>query len=124
MTHTVIILDEARRQRALEAVRQAPIGHVVKISEAARNLDQNAKFHALCSDAAATCEWAGKKWDAHDWKIIFISAHAVATGRPATVVPGLEGEFVNVREQTSRMTKERMSGLIEYVSAWIANREH
>lgn len=124
VTQIIVLIGDAQRKRAEEAVRTAPTGNVVKRSEPTRNGEQNAKFHALCSDAERMCEWAGKKWDAHDWKIIFISAHAVATGRPATIVPGLEGELVNVREQTSRMSKDRMSSLIAYTEAWIAeNRD-
>lgn len=120
MTQTFVILDDYRRQRALDAVRDAPIGHVVKIAEPTRNLEQNARLHALFSEAATACEWAGKKWSAEEWKVLLVSAHAVATGRQATVVPGLEEEFVTLRESTARMGKERMSSLIAYVEAWIA----
>lgn len=93
---------------------------VVEIKESNRNLEQNAKFHALCQDAANKCEWMGKKLDAHAWKVLFISAHAIETKLPVEMMPGLCGEFVNIREQSSKMSVKRMSSLIEYVSAWIA----
>ena len=80
---------------------------------AKRSLDQNAKFHALCSDLAGM-QWAGKPRDAEQWKVLLVSGHAVATKRTADVVLGLEGEFVNLRESTARMSKERSSSLIEY----------
>ena len=34
---------------------------VIKIQPMTRNLEQNAKFHAMCGDVAAQCEFMGKK---------------------------------------------------------------
>ena len=40
----------------------------------------------------------------------------------ADVVPGLEGEFVNIRESSAKMSVSRMASLIEYVTAYgVAN---
>ncbi|EOS93751.1 hypothetical protein ETR_17297 [Erwinia tracheiphila PSU-1] len=36
----------------------------------------------------------------------------------AEVVPGLEGEFCNIRESTANMGIRRMTNLIEYSTAW------
>jgi hypothetical protein len=44
----------------------------------------------------------------------------VATNTPAEIVPGLEGEFINLRESTANMGKKRGSSLIEYSLAWCA----
>lgn len=38
----------------------------------------------------------------------------------ADMVPGLESEFVNLRESTANMSVARSSSLIEYVVAWCA----
>jgi hypothetical protein len=93
------------------------------VSEPRRNLDQSAKFHAMCGDVAEQCEWMGKKRTKDQWKVLFVSGHAIATKQGAEMVPGLEGEFVNIREATSRMSKARLSSLIEYVAAWCAGNE-
>jgi hypothetical protein len=86
-----------------------------------RNTEQNAKFHALCSDLAkAGVPWAGKPRDAAAWKVLLVSGHAMATKEGAEIVPGLEGEFVNIRESTALMTKARGSSLIEYAVAFCA----
>jgi hypothetical protein len=88
-----------------------------------RSLDQNAKFHAQCEDfARAGIEWAGKRRNAAEWKVLLVSGHAVATKEGAEMVPGLEGEFVNLRESTARMSKARSSSLIEYTNAMGANK--
>lgn len=93
----------------------------LEIKAETRSTEQNAKFHALCEDVARSgIEWAGKKRTAAEWKVLFVSGHAVATKQGADIVPGLESEFVNLRESTARMSKARSSSLIEYTLAWCA----
>lgn len=109
------------RQNALDCVREAPEGWEVIVREPTRNLDQNAKFHAICSElASARVEWAGKARSADDWKVLLVSGHAVATKQGGEVVPGLEGEFVSIRESTASMSKSRSSSLIQYAEAFLA----
>jgi hypothetical protein len=84
-----------------------------------RTLDQNAKFHAICGEVEKSgFVYLGKPRSAKQWKVLFVSGHAIATGDGAEMVPGLEGEFVNLRESTASMLKERKSSLIEYTLAW------
>lgn len=99
-----------------------PDGHVVvTIGNESRNEQQSCKFHAMCGDVSRQCQWADKKRTAEQWKLLFVSAHAVATKQGAEIVPGLEGEFLNIRESTARMGVKRMASLIEYVYAWGAD---
>jgi hypothetical protein len=94
---------------------------VITIAEEKRNLDQNAKFHALCEDLAKSgYQWAGKERTPEQWKVLLVSGHAMATKQGAEMVPGIEGEFVNLRESTARMSKARSSSLIEYTLAFCA----
>lgn len=91
------------------------------IQEATRSISQNDKFHALCRDISRSkIQWAGKSRSPEDWKAIIVSGHAVATGQGGEVVPGIEGEFVSIRESTSKMSKARGSSLIEYTLAFCA----
>lgn len=120
-TFTLLPHPHPARVRALNAVKDAPDGWVVTVGEPTRNGEQNAKFHALCTDVAKSgAKWAGKARSAAEWKVLFVSGHSMATGQGADMVPGLENEFVNLRESTSRMSKSRASSLIEYVIAWCA----
>jgi hypothetical protein len=100
--------------------RYVPLSAIHEIFGDGRTLDQNAKFHAMCEDVARRATWAGEKRTRDQWKVLFVSGHAIATGRGAEVVEGLEGEFVNIRESTAAMSKARLSSLIEYVTAWCA----
>jgi hypothetical protein len=115
------LVHKSARDRAIEAIRNAPDGWVCIVQEPTRSLDANAKLHALLQELNGQ-EWAGKPRTMEQWKLLMVSAHAVATGRGADVVPGLEGEFVNLRESTAKMSVSRCSSLIEYIQAWVAQR--
>lgn len=111
---------EARR-RAAEYCMTAPDGHAAVISEPTRTLPMNAKFHALCTDLSKSgLVWAGKKRTAAQWKVLLVSGHASATGEQVEIIPGLEGEFINIRESTALMSIKRGSSLIEYTVAFCA----
>ena len=121
---TFILRNEDIRRRCQEAVWDAPEGYAVKLSEPGRSLDQNAKFHALTADIAKSGhQWLGKPRDAAAWKVLLVSGHAVATKEGSEIVPGLEGEFVNLRESTAAMSKRRGASLIEYTLSYMAMNE-
>ncbi len=120
-----IVHNERIQQNAIAAAKALPLPsapgdrpRVIEIRDLKRNEDQNAKFHAMCGDVATQARYMGRKLTLLQWKHLFISAHAVATGVPADMVPGLEGEFVNIRESSADMGVRRMASLIEYVMAW------
>lgn len=114
-----LLINEQVRANAVAAIMSADDGSAVTVGPATRSLDQNAKFHAICTDIARShLTWAGKKRDADEWKVLLVSGHTVATKGEVEFVPGLEGEFVNVRESTSRMSVGRAASLITYAIAF------
>lgn len=123
MSRQVYVLShDTARQNAARAVLEAPEGFMVRIEPRTRTLDQNAMLHALFSTIAKQATWCGRQLSAEQWKVLFISGHAIATGRGSDMIPGLEGEFVNIRESSARMSVARMTSLIEYIIAWCAER--
>lgn len=82
---------------------------------------QNRLLHALFGDTAKQAAWAGKPRKPAQWKHLFVSGHTVATKEEVEILPGLEGEFLNIRESTAGMGKQRMASLLEYVMAWCAD---
>jgi hypothetical protein len=112
------LVHPAARQLASKAVINAPDGYVCEIKPRTRSLDQNAKFHAMCTDVARQAKHMGRSLTPLQWKCLFVSGHAVATEAGTDIVPGLEGEFVNIRESTANMGVKRKASLIEYVQAW------
>jgi hypothetical protein len=86
---------------------------------ARRSLEQNAKLHALLSDIAEQATWAGQRLDVEDWKRLMTSAWERANGGHVRIFPSLDGSGMDILyRRTSRMTKQEMSELIEYATAW------
>jgi hypothetical protein len=117
-----IVLTPLSKPYACSQVMQAPEGYICRIHEPKRSEEQSAKFHAMCGEVSRQLEYMGKKLTQYQWKVLFVSGHAIATGLGAEVVPGLEGEFVNIRESTASMPVSRTSSLIEYVHAYCADK--
>lgn len=112
------LIDEARRQRAIEAVRAAAIGSVVMVRDGdARSPDQNAALWAKLTDIAQQVEWYGRKLSPETWKTMF-----TASLSRQDVVPGIDGGFVAVGEPTSSMSRKRFSELLELIAAFGAER--
>ena len=116
---TFILVNDRVRQNAVSALQNAPVGYVVTVKPPSRSVDQNAMFHAICADLAKSeIEWAGRLRNLDEWKVLLVSGHTKATDGEVEIVPGLEGEFVNIRESTARMGVGRASSLIEYAIAY------
>lgn len=89
-----------------------------------RSIESNAKLHALLSDIAGQRQWAGKTIDVEAWKRLMVAAWERSEGRSAEFYPAIDGSgFDVVYRRTSRMNKEEMSSLIEYVTAWAVQNE-
>ena len=118
---TFYLISNRVRDNALAAVNEADPNSIISVSPPKRSLEQNAKLHAILTDLARSpLKWAGKRRTLDEWKALVISAHAVATNEPGEVIPGLEGEFVAIRESSAQMGVRRASSLIEYVLAFCA----
>jgi hypothetical protein len=119
MTKRTFVLShmEARRNAAAYCLT-APDGQFVRFSDPTRSLEQNAKMHACFGDIAAQAKFMGRVLVVPQWKTLMISGHAVATGLGVDMVPGIEGEFVNIRESSANMSVGRMSSVIEYSLAY------
>jgi hypothetical protein len=120
----VIIRTEADRRKVADWAKKTGTGTIVEFRKATRSNDQNALLHAICADLAKSqMQWAGKrrKWD--EWKVLLVSGHTKATRGEVEIVPGIEGEFINIRESTARMGVERATSLIEYALAFCAAHE-
>lgn len=108
-------------RNCFDAIRAMGVNARVTIAPEQRRGGQNSMFHAICGDLEHSgLRWAGKERSLEQWKAILVSGHSVATGGEGEVIPGIEGEFVAIRESTSRMSVARASSLIEYTMAFCA----
>lgn len=106
------------RQRAVQAIIQAPDGYHVIVREATRTLDQNARMWAMLTDVSEQVAWHGQHLTPEEWKDVFTAAL-----KRQKVVPGLDGGFVVIGARTSSMTKSDLSDLMELMAAFGAERE-
>jgi hypothetical protein len=113
------LINDRVRANASRAVAEAPDDYVVTIGPRKRSSDQNAHFHAICTDLEnSPLKFAGKRRSKDEWKALLVSGHAVATEEPGEVIPGLEGEFVAIRESSASMGVRRAASLITYALAF------
>ena len=121
MTKRLFILaHDIARQRAIDAVREAPAGYAVTIAEPKRNLEQNARMWAMLTDVATQLPWHGIKLRPDDWKLLFLDS----LKRELRMIPNLDGTgFVALGMSTSRMSVREMRDLIELMFAFGAERQ-
>lgn len=117
MTQTVVIDSQYRRDLAHRLVAAAPVGAVMTISPAKRTADQNARFWAMLSDISRA-KPEGRVHTPEAWKALFM--HAL--GHSVRFEMGLNGEPFPVGFRSSKLTKGQMSDLMEFMSAWAAER--
>ena len=114
------LVHQAARENAIQAIRHAPDGWVVKVTEPTRNLEQNALLHAELQELVGR-KWCGMTLDVEQWKRLMTSAWLRATGGGAVYVQAVDGQGMDVLyKRTSTMSKAEMSELIEYIKAWKA----
>lgn len=113
MSQTVILRGDAQRELAMRLIYKAPQDAIVKISEAKRSDDQNAKMWAMLSDISRA-----KPEDRHHipevWKCIFMAA----LGHEVMFTMGLNNQPFPIGFKTSKLSKAQMSDLIEFIYAY------
>lgn len=95
--------------------------YVVEVKALTRTDQQNKLLHSMFGDLESQAKWNGEHLTLEQWKLLMISAHTIATKEPAKLTIGIEGEVVNLRERSSRMSVARLNSLIEYIAAWGTN---
>lgn len=120
----ILVHGEARR-RALDFVKNAPNEYVVTIEEPKRNSDQNALIHARLTEVGETLGWIwnGVEVDLDDLKTIFMAAYKKATTGSVRFAIGIDGQPVILDWRTRKLTKRECSEFMEYVNAYMADKE-
>jgi len=113
-----LVHDQAR-QRAQEAIKTAPEGHIVTISEPTRTLEQNAALWPLLEEISQQVLWHGLRLTEKQWKDIF-----TATLKGQQSVPNLEGNgFIILGQSSSKMSKKEFSDLLTLAQAFAAQHD-
>lgn len=110
MTQTVILRGQLQRELAKQLIDKAPVDAVVKISEAKRSDDQNAKMWAMLSDISRA-KPDGRLHSPEVWKSL--AMHACS--HEVQFLSGLNGEPFPAGFRSSKLSVMQMSDLIEFL---------
>ena len=118
MKRYFVLAHEQARRSAAEACYELPAGYVVTIAPPTRNLEQNARLHAMLNEVSQQVIWHGNHLTAEEWKRVF-----TASLKKQKVVPDLDGSgFVVIGVSTSSMSKHDMAELITLIEAFGAEK--
>ncbi len=110
---TIILATRAHRQRAHALIDAAPERAVVNVAAPRRTNDQNALLWALLSEISRA-KPQGRRHTPDDWKAIFMNA----CGWECQFIEGLDGRPFPQGFKSSRLNKDQMSNLLEYVKVF------
>ena len=120
---TYILAHPTARQRAVDAVRNAPDGFCVTVAEPSRNLEQNAAQWPILQAFADQLKWpvngSMESLTAEEFKDILTAAFKRETVR---VAMGLDGGMVMLGARTSQMGKREFSEWLDFLHATAAAR--
>lgn len=112
------------RMLAQQAVKDAPDGYAVTISEPTRNLEQNSAQWPILQAFADQIQWPinGRlEWiTPDDWKNILTCAFKRENVR---VAMGLDGGMVMLGSKTSKFSKAQFSEWLEFLNATAIDRD-
>ena len=96
---------------------------VLEVKPQNRSSPQNARLHAMLSELALNVDWCGKKLPAEVWKRLCMAAWMREERQSPKLVPALDGNGVDIiYERTSRLTKDECGRLMEWITAFAAER--
>lgn len=111
--HHVTLSSPTRREYAKRLIGAAPDDAVCIVRAGTRSDDQNAKMWAMLSDVSRS-KPEGRMHTPEIWKCLFMQA----CGHAVQFVNGLDGLPFPVGFRSSKMTKDQMSELIEFIYAY------
>ena len=120
---TYILAHPTARQRAVDAVRNAPTGFCVTVAEPTRSLEANAAQWPILQAFADQLKWpvngSMESLTAEEFKDILTAAFKRETVR---VAMGLDGGMVMLGARTSQMGKREFSEWLEFLHTTAALR--
>ncbi|MDE0590449.1 recombination protein NinB [Halocynthiibacter sp. C4] len=115
MTVPTVILPRDN-QRAHHWVDNAPAGVVVKFYKPKRTIPQNDRMWAMLTDVASQATHNGQKYSPDQWKCLFMDA----CGHEVAFMQGLSGDWFPAGFKSSKLNKEQMGELMDFIEAWAA----
>ena len=89
-----------------------------------RTPEQNKLLHDILTDISEQKQWAGQWLDKEDWKRLMTAAFEREQKRGARMFPAIDGQgFDLIYSRTSRMSKQEMSDMISFATAWALDND-
>src|SRR3990167_736774 len=118
-SRSFVLVHQTARNLALDLVRNAPDGYIVKVSEPTRTLEQNVAQWPILDAFSKQRQWPvnGQQcWlTPEEWKDILTSAFEKET-RPR-LAAGMDGGVVMLGRRTSQYGKKRFSEWLDFLHA-------
>ena len=110
-----VIANDTVRQRAIDFLRNLPIGCRVLFQEQRRSTVQSDKMWAMIGEVSKQATLGGKHYDSESWKCIFMRA----LDHETTYLPTLEQDgFFPIGFRSSKLSVREMADLITLIQAW------
>lgn len=114
MAYKIVLRNAFEKKRAKTVIEQAPEGSVFSLIASGRTLSQNAKMWAMLTDIALA-KPEGRAMSPEAWKAAFMSA----LGYEIIWQPGIDNSPpFPAGFRSSRLSKEQMSELIEFILSY------
>lgn len=114
---TVVLRSHGSREGAKRLIEIAPHGAVVNVRPPTRSNQQNALLWSLLSEVSRA-KPNGREHTPDVWKSLFMSA----CGHAVQFEVGLDGRPFPIGFRSSRLSKEQMGELIEFVLQYCAEK--
>lgn len=114
---TVRLVGPRQRAFAHELIEKAPDRAIVNIRPETRTTEQNALLWSLLSDVSRA-KPDGRTHTPDVWKALFMQA----CGHAVQFEVGLDGQPFPLGFRSSRLTKEQMTDLIEFILQYCAEK--
>lgn len=115
---TIRLVGDSQRASAKRLIDVAPSGAVVNIRPATRTNEQNALLWSLLSEVSRA-KPDGRTHTPDVWKALFMSA----CGHAVQFEVGLDDKPFPLGFRSSRLTKEQMTDLIEFILQYCAEKQ-
>ena len=112
---TVIISNEADRQKIAKWAAKVPVGTRVEFKETKRSIPQNDRMWAMLTDVSQQVMHSRMRLSPDDWKLVFLDG----LKREMRVVPNLDGTgVVPLGRSSSDLSVSEFTDLIELIFAF------
>lgn len=113
---TIILRSGGERDQAKRWVDKAPPETVITFKKPGRTIPQNDRMWALLTDVSRQAVRMGHRKTPDVWKALFMHA----CGHATQFEVGLSGEPFPVGFRSSKLSKEQMGELMDFIEAWCA----